>query len=436
MTLSNRFGAALLAVSLVTTIAAHDYIPGSKQVVPILLKGGDLYTVAGGTLKATDLLFENGRITQIGKNLTPPAGSEVLSAVGQLVYPGLIDAYTNLGLIEIGEARATNDLGEKERNSAEVAAHIAYNPDSELLPTVRTNGITTALVVPTGPLITGRSSLMNLDGWTKEDAAERLIVGVHLNWPQASVINAWWMEKSPEDQKKEMVENLATLRQVFIDARSYLTAKLADPNIKMDLRWEAIIPVLTGEQPLLVQADDYRQIEAAVNFAAELHIRMVLTGGRESWKLTDLLKRNNIPVIYGSVMGMPMHDDDEYDLPFKTPKLLQDAGVKFCIATFDTWNARNLPFHAGYAVAMGLSPDEALRSITLSPAEILGVSRDLGSLEVGKKATFIVSTGDILDELTAHVTRMFIEGRRVDLNNKQLELYNKYQVKHIELKKR
>ncbi len=429
MKLKDSVGSALLVVLLAASVAAHDYLPGSRQQLPILLKGGDLYTVSGGTLRATDMLFENGRITQIGHGLIPPSGAEIIDITGQFVYPGIINAHTNLGLIEIGEARATNDLGERERNCAEVAAHIAYNPDSELLPTVRTNGITTALVVPTGQLITGRSSLMNLDGWTKEDAAERMIVGLHLNWPQVSVINAWWMEKSSEDQKKEMVENQAALRQIFADARAYQAAKQADPNLKMDLRWEAIRPILTGEQPLLVQADDYRQIEAAVNFASEMRVRMILTGGRESWKLTDLLKRKNVPVIYGPVMALPMRDDDEFDLPFRTPKLLAEAGVKFCIATFDTWNGRNLPFHAGYAVAMGLTPDDALRSITLSPAEILGVANDLGSLEVGKKATLIVSGGDIFDELSSKITRMFIEGRRVDLNNKQLELYNKYQAK-------
>lgn len=421
----------LLGLLLVAgAVCANNIIPGAKQTHPILLKGGTLYTVSNEVMPNTDLLFDNGRITQIGQNITPPSGAEIVDAMGKFVYPGIIDAYSNIGLVEVGSIRATTDEGEVGKNNADVQSQIAYNPDSEIIPTIRTNGITTVLVVPGGSLVQGQSCLMNLDGWTREDAAEELRVGLHLNWPQAAIITAWWMERTPEEQKKEMEQNKAALGTLFDDARSYMIAKKADPSLPQDSRWEAMLPIFSGELPVYIYANDYRQIEDAVAFSKKYGFRMILTGGRESWKLISLLKENNIPAIYGNVDDMPLRPDDDYDQSFKIPKLLQDAGVKFCVATFDNWNARNLPFQAGYTVAFGLTKDQAIRSITLSAAEILGVAKDLGSLEVGKKATLFVSRGDILDPMSAGVTMEYIEGRKVDLDNKQLELYRKYLAKH------
>lgn len=417
-----------LAVLLLSSaIFAHNIVPGKKQTVPVLLKGGNLYTISHEVLPSTDLLFDNGTITSIGKDITAPAGAQVVDVTGMNVYPGIIAANTNLGLIEIDQARATNDQAEVGSNNPDVASHIAYNPDSEILPTIRSLGITTALIVPQGGLLSGRSCLLNLDGWTKEDAAEKLIVGLHLNWPQAAIITAWWMEKSAEDQKKDMEEGRKNLQQIFNDARAYSVAKRADPKVKIDSRWEAMLAVFTREIPVFIAANDYRQIEQAVHFAREQNIRMILVGGAESWKATKLLKENDIPVILGPTAAIPFRSDDDYDQAYKLSRLLNEAGIKWCMSPGGaSWNSRNLPFYAGFASAFGLSKEAAIRAITLSPAEILGVEKDLGSLDVGKKATLVVSKGDILDPITAGVTKMWIGGRQIDLDNKQTQLYRKY----------
>ncbi|MCC7430064.1 amidohydrolase family protein [bacterium] len=415
----------LVSFSL-SNVFANDYVPGKKQEKPILLKGGNLHTVKNGTLEKTDLLFENGKITQIGKNLQNPS-AEVIDVSGKEVYPGLIDASSTLGLIEIDAVRATNDLSEVGNINPDSYTHIAYNPDSELIPTVRVNGITTSHVIPEGELIAGHSSLMNLDGWTKEDANEKLDVGLHVYFPRFAIINAWWMDKSADEQKKQNQEQLEKLDKVFSDAKSYFTDKTANPKLEKDSRWEAMLKVFTKEIPVFIHADEYRQIEKAVSFAKKYDFKMVLVGGKESWKLTELLKENEIPVILGKTQSLPMREDDDYDLGFKIPKLLSEAKVKFCLSSERaSWQSRNLPFLAAQTVAFGLSKDEALKSITLSVAEILGVEKNLGSLEIGKKATIIVSEGDILDGISQKVVYEFIEGKKIDLNNKQKELYVKY----------
>lgn len=433
MKTSRFFTAAFTLCSIAVawlSAGAHNITPGKKQSEPVLLKGGTLYTVSHGVLPSTDLLFEDGRITSIGKGIVAPAGAQVVDVTGLNVYPGIIAANTSLGLIEIGAARATNDLSEVGQNNPDVAAHVAYNPDSEILPTVRSNGITTALIVPQGGVLSGRSCLLNLDGWTKEDAAEQLIVGLHLNWPQASIITAWWMDRSAEDQKKDMEEGRKNLFEIFANARAYSVAKQADPKLKIDSRWEAMLPIFTRELPVFVAADDYRQIEQAVQFAREQNVRMILVGGSESWRATQLLRENKIPVILRPTAAKPFRSDDDYDQAYKLAQQLQDAGVQWCMSPGgSSWSARNLPFYAGFAVSFGLNKESALRAITLSPAEILGVDSQIGSLDIGKKATLVASEGDILDPITAKVTKMWIGGRRIDLDNKQLQLYRKYSQK-------
>lgn len=420
----------LLSLFVSSLALANFYVPGKKQDHPILLKGGDLYTVSGGVLAQTDLLFENGRITEIAKNVSAPANTEIIDVSGKRVYPGLIDGASTLGLTEIDAVRGTLDKNEVGNITPEVQSHIAYNADSELTPTVRSNGVLTALIAPEGGTISGRSSLINLDGWTKEDAMEKMNVGVHINWPRASISTAWWIEKTPEEQKKEMAENRLKLRDAFESARAYATAKKAGTLTQTDLRWEAMAPVFDKQLIVFINANDMRQIQEAVKFALEQDIRIVIVGGAESYRVAPLLKQHNIPVILGRTQAQPTREDDDYDLAFKLPKLLREAGVSFCLSyNYSSWGSRSLPFQAAQAVAFGLDRETALRSLTLSSAEILGVEKDLGSLEVGKKATIVVSDGDILDPITQRVVHAFIGGRKVDLNNKHKQLYEKYRAK-------
>jgi imidazolonepropionase-like amidohydrolase len=422
----------LAGVLLLLTAApglAHDYTPSPSQAAPVLLAGGDLYTVSGGVLPATDLIFEGGKITAIGKDLEPPAGAEVVDVAGHRVYPGLVGMISTLGLTEIGAVRATDDEAEIGDVTPEAAAHVAFNPDSELIPTVRNHGITTVQVVPLGSLLRGRSFVTHLDGWTKEDAGLVLEEGLWLSWPRAAVATAWWVRATPEEQKEEMQEQRDRLNEAFDQAEAYHKAKAETPALPVDVRWEAMLPVLAGERPLYVEADDYRQIVEAVAFAERRNLDLVIAGGRDAHMLAELLAEHDVPVILETVQALPMRQDDGYDTPFRTPALLHAAGVRLVIAEAGSWSGRNLPFQAGQAIAFGLPEEAALRAMTLTPAEILGIADRQGSLEVGKDATLFVSKGDVTDALTQDVTHVWIEGRRIDLDDKQRELYRKYEEK-------
>lgn len=412
------------------TLQAYDEIPGKLPGHPVLFKGGDLYTVANGVMPATDILIDGDKITAIGKDLTAPPDAEVIDVTGQRVYPGLIDPATVLGLIEIDEVRATDDRSEVGRIHPEVQAHVAYNPDSDIIPTIRCNGITTALIVPRGGVIAGRSSLMNLDGWTWEDAGVKLDLGLHVNWPRERILTAWWMQRTAEEQRKDNAENRRQLTKAFADAKAYYLARQAGVDKGLDERWEAMTPLFTGDMKLFINADDYGQIEQAVHFAKDNGFKMILVGGKDSWQLTDLLRENDIPVVLGRVLELPAREDDPYDMAYSVAGILARAGVKICFSSeYDATGVRNLPFQAGEAIAYGLDPETALRAVTLTTAEILGVADQIGSLETGKKATIVVSGGDILNPLTAKVRMVYIDGRPVDLNNRNLELYNKYRTR-------
>lgn len=419
----------LAAVLMVSPCVGSDEIPGAAQDRPVLLRGGDLYTITGGVLRSTDLIFSDGRIVAIGANLEAPAEAEIIDVRGMNVYPGLIGAQTTIGLVEISAVRATRDMEEVGKVTPEVAAHVAYNPDSEIIPTVRANGITTVQVTPTGSLVRGRTFVTHLDGWTKEDAGVVLVEGISMQWPSAAPARGWWVSTPEEKQLEAMAEERRRLRQLFDDALAYAAAREAGDEIEIDLRLEAMRPLLSGDLPLYVDADDARQIREAIAFTREYEIEMVLVGGREAYKVTDLLARHDIPVIVGEVHALPMREDDDYDQAYKLPAQLHEAGVRFALSLPSSWGTRNLPLQAGHAVAYGLPKDVALRSITLEPARILGIDATQGSLETGKDATLFVSKGDVMDTLGHRVTHMWIEGRRVDLDNKHKELWRKYDAK-------
>jgi len=422
---------ALLLVSLLLPVAAlaHDLVPGKPQSKAILLKGGDLYTVSQGVLPGTDLLFENGKITKIGKSLAAPDGAEVVDVTGKRVYPGLIAPATMIGLRDIDAARPTRDDTEVGRIHPEVSAHIAYNPDSEITPTVRNHGIAVAQVAPQGPLLRGRSFIVNLDGWTKEDAAVRLSDGVFLAWPDVAAPESGKPSKDGLSNRQKAEDARLELRRAFDDARAYMLGKKAGTLSGTDLRWEAMIPVLEKAQSLYVVANDARQIVEAIDFARSQNVKMVLVGGAEAYRAAAQLKAGGIPVILRDVIERPLRQDDDYDLAYRLPALLHEAGVKFCLGTDGSWQVRNLPLQAGQAVAYGLPQDAALRAITLSTAEILGVGAELGSLDVGKRATLFIQRGDAIDNLGGPVERMWIDGREVNLDDRQKRLWEKYRQK-------
>lgn len=414
---------------------ASPEIPGAPQPQPLALVGGTIHPISGPAISDGAIVLEGGRIKALGAADVVPEGCRRIAIPGRHVYPGLIDAGTELGLVEIPSIRATVDRTETGSLNPNVRAQVAFNPDSELLPVTRTNGILTVLAAPAGGLVSGVSAVMHLDGWTWEDMALKPAAGLHVAWPRMSPFRSRFFETSDDDQAAERERGLRELRQLLVDARAYQSAlraasagKRAAPD--HDARLAAMAPVLSGELPIIVAADDLRQIQAALAFASAEKLKLIVSGGYDAAQAAEMLKSHGVPVIVGGVHRLPQRADDAYDAAFTLPERLRAAGVTFCIsAATEASQSRNLPYHAATAAAYGLPADEALKAITLYPAQILGVADRIGSLEVGKDATLIVTTGDPL-ELTTEVEQAFIQGRAVDLSNKQIKLWEKYKEKY------
>lgn len=421
---------------------ASDQIPAPPQDHPIALVSGTIHTVSGRTIENGTVLFIDGKITAVGTEVELPDGTEQIDVSGKHVYPGLIAANTRLGLLEIGAVRATRDVAEVGDIKPNVRAEVAINPDSELLPVTRANGITLANTIPMGGLIAGTSALMMLDGWTWESMTLQSPTGLYVDWPFMGVREAPWIEKSKEDQIKERDEQIQKIKDAFADARAYAKAKAAEekkgvPYHDTDLRWEAILPILNKEVPVLLHAHGLRQIQAALDWAVAEDVKTILVSGEDAVRVTDMLKAHDIPVIYERTHNLPSRRWEPYDVYFTGPKKLYEAGVQFCIAgsgnTFEAPHERNLPYQAATAAAYGLPKEEALKAVTLYPAEILGVGNRVGSIEEGKDATLIVTDGDPLEIMT-HVEIEFIQGRKIDLTSRHTQLYEKYKTKYEQLR--
>ncbi len=418
---------------------ASDNIPAKAQDHPIALTGATIHPISGPDVEGGTIIFDKGKIVAIGTNVQLPPNTEVITLTGKHVYPGLISSATTIGLTEIGEVRATVDVRETGTINPNIRAEVAVNPESELIPVARANGITLAAATPDGQLIAGTSAMIMMDGWTWEDMTLRAPLAMNLSWPEMNIVHAWWMRKSDEEQKKERDTRLKELAEAFRDARAYMNAKKAEsdkglPYHNVDVRWEAMIPVLEGKLPVVVWASDVQQIEAAVAWADQEKIRIIIGGGHDAWRVTDLLKSRNIPVLAGGIHRLPERRFEEYDEPEMLPMKLYNAGIRFAIITEDeSPHERNLPYQAARAAAFGLPRDIALRSITLSPAEIFGVADRVGSLESGKDATLIVTSGDPL-EIRSNVVMEFIQGKRIDLSSRHTRLYEKYREKYSRLK--
>jgi len=407
------------------------------QDKPIAIINATIHTVSGGVIEDGTVLFTDGVIRAVGAaHLRGGSHERIIHAKGKHVYPGMIAASTVIGLAEVASVRATLDYAETGDVSPEVRAAVSVNPDSWLIPVTRANGVLTVGVMPQGGTIPGRASVMRMDGWTWEDMALRDDAGLVINWPRMRNITAWWMTKSEGDQDKERAEALAKLDDTFDRAAAYFAAKAADDSTPTDVRYEAMRGVMQRGAPVFVRAQELEQIQSAASWSAKRKLRCVIVGGRDAHLAADLLKKHDISVIVGGTLRTPRRSDSNYDEAYALPAKLDAAGVRWCLAgggnAFSAANERNLPDHAGMAVAFGLDPAAALRSITLSAAEILGVDDTLGSIEVGKAATLFIADGDIL-EITTSVEAAFIDGRQIDLSNKQTALDAKYRDKYRQL---
>lgn len=430
--------AAVMVFILAAAISVASEIPAKSQDHPIALVGGTIHPVSGPVIENGTIVFDKGRITAIGANVEIPQGAEKIDVRGKHVYPGMIDARSNIGLTEIGAVRATNDITESGSVNPNMRTDVAINPESELIPVTRANGVTTALTLPDGGAISGRAAAINLDGWTWEEMTLKSPVGLVVNWPSMTINHAWWERRSEDDQKKAREKALDEIRDAFRDARAYAKAKQSETGDKVpyhnaDIRWEAMMPVLDGTMPILMNAEEIQQIEGSVAWAEKEHVKLILLGGYDAWRVTNLLKAKDIPVIVSPIERTPWRSWEAYDDPATLPKKLFDAGVRFCIAgEGGASNERNLPYHAAMAASYGLPKEEALKSVTLYPAQILGIADRVGSLETGKDATMIVTTGDPL-EIMSNVEMEFIQGKNVSLHSRHTQLYEKYKEKYRRL---
>jgi imidazolonepropionase-like amidohydrolase len=428
-----RVALGLVGLCVIATAQASDTMPAPPQAKPIAIKGATIHPVSGPDIPAGTIVFDNGKITAIGAEAAVPAGAEVIDGTGKHVYPGLINANTVLGLVEIGAVRATVDVEEAGALNPNVRSITSVNPDSELIPVARAAGVLTALSVPEGGIISGQSAVLRLDGWTPEEMTVLSPAAMHLRWPSLTIDRRPRARKSVKDQLKEMEKAQKQIRDAFQIARAYWqTRKNPGPDFKSDLRWEALMPVFDAKLPLFVHASTLAQIQAALAWAKEMQLKIVLVDGDDAWRIAPQLKESDVPVILGPTTSLPPRRDDDYDSAWTSAAKLQQAGVRFCIASNGRGaetNERNVGYEAGLAAGYGLPKEEALKAVTIYPAQILGVADRLGSLETGKAATLIVTNGDPLDFPT-QVEAAFIDGRKIDLSNRQTRLRDKYREKY------
>jgi imidazolonepropionase-like amidohydrolase len=423
-----------LTITLITMLLAaraqETVYPAPKQKVPVLITNATVHVGNGQVLNNTSVLLTDGKITQVGPSVTAPAGAETINGQGKHVYPGLILTASNLGLVEVNSVRASSDVREIGELNPSVRSLVAYNTDSKVTNTLRSNGILLANIVPEGGVISGSSSVVQLDAWNWEDAAYKTDAGIHLTMP--SLIPRPVTLRAPfpgaVDPIKLGLEQVDRIKSFLAEAKAYNTETT---HGETNLKFAAVKGLFDRSQKLYVHANTVKQLLIALDFVKQYGIDVVIVGGSDSWQIADLLKQNNIAVILASAHNLPTLDDDDVDQPYKTAAMLQKAGVLFAINDEDgQTRGRNLPFIAGTGVAYGLTKEQALTAITLNAAKILGIADKTGTIEVGKDANVVIAIGDILDMRTSIVTDAFIQGRKINLDNKQKQLYERYKHKY------
>ena len=425
----------VLVCSFCSALYAQDDIYPAKEYKGILfITNGRIHVGNGQVIESGTIKIENGKIVQVGQNIPVPADNvKVINAQGEEIYPGLILPVTDVGLKEIANSvRGSDDFQELGDLNPNIRSIVAYNTDSKIINTLKSNGILLAGITPQGGDISGSSSVVQFDAWNWEDAAYKMDVGIHLNMPtfivrpRRSAILAG--APPPADPTKESLEKIDRLKSFFRQAKAY---SQETTHKETNLKFEAVRGLFDKKQKLFVHGDQVKQILIAIDFVKEFGFDVVIVGGSESFMIADLLKQNNIAVILQEEHSLPAMEDDDVDQPYKTPARLQQAGVLFALNdSHEESRYRNLMFNAGTAAAYGLTKEQALQAITLNSAKILGIDDRTGSIEPGKDANIVVSKGDILDMRTSIITHALIQGREVSLENKQTQLYQRYLYKY------
>lgn len=405
-------------------IHAQRPVPASKQSQPIAITNATIHTATGLVVQNATLVFDQGKI--VGINAGIPSNAKIIDATGKHVYPGFILVNNSLGLVEIAATKATVDTEESNTIVPEVRTLIAFNTDSHVIPTVRTNGVLLTQPVLSGGVFRGTSSVMNLDAWNWEDAVVAKDNVIHLSWPQ---VRRSTDEKRNKDLAEMRSRNLNEIKSLFARAKSY------QPNSgTKDYKLEAIKPALTGGKTIFVDVTTASDALEVLAFAKEHQLKkVVLLGDSQLMGALDEIKKSGFPIIVTNPHSLPPNNSSSPRIQYEFAKMVSDKGILHGLdysARKDFSDSRNLPFLAGTTAAYGLDKEKALQSITLNLAKMLGIDQNYGSLEVGKSATLFISDGDALDQLTNQVTHAFIDGRELDLNNHQKELYRRYKEKY------
>lgn len=404
--------------------------PAPKQSLSVYLMHATIHLGDGRVLQDATIGFENGKIIFLEERpsfKTDETMGKVIDCTGKHIYPGIVALNTRIGLAEIEAVRATNDYAEVGAYNPNVRSIISYNTDSRVTPTVRSNGVLYAQTVPVGGTISGTSALVQLDAWNWEDALVKED-GIWLQWPSMVTRGGWWGEPEPLKNNKEYDKQVGAIKDYFTEAKSYADGAAHE---KENLRFEALRALFAGKKKLFVRVHRAQEILHAIQLAEEFKLQLVIAGGSESWLIADVLSQKKIPVVLSETHDLPASEDADIDQPYKTPALLQKAGVLFALSIPNGfWQERNLMFMAGTAAAYGLTKEQALAAITINPAKIIGADSSIGTLDKGKAASLIVSDGDVLDMKTSNIIYAFIDGRMIDLNNKQKELNEKFKKKY------
>ena len=431
---------SLVAICFLANARSQETVyPAPKQTTTTAITNATVHKGNGEVIENATIIITDGKIAAVGKDVAVPAGAITVDAKGKQVYPGLILPVTDLGLVEMPSVRATTDVQELGELNPNIRSIVAYNTDSKIINTLRSNGILLAGITPQGGLISGSSSVVQLDAWNWEDAAYKTDEGIHFNMPSlmprarfGGFGGGGGRGGGPQDAQtdpvKEGLEKVEKIKNFFYEAKAYAAAPAHEET---NLKLAAVKGLFDKTQKLYVHANTVKQMLVALDFIKEFGFDVVIVGGSDSWQIADLLKQHNVSVILNQPHSLPTLEDDDVDQPFKTAAMLQKAGVLFSITDDDgQTRGRNLAFNAGEAASYGLTKEEALQAITLNAAKILGISDKTGSIEVGKDANIVISQGDILDMKTSIITDAFIQGRKIDLTDKHKQLNERYNQKY------
>jgi imidazolonepropionase-like amidohydrolase len=428
----------VLAFLVATSAFAQSVIPNNPgKKLTFAIRNATIVPVTSPAIPNGTIVFANGVITAVGANVSIPANATVIDGTGLFVYPGLIDSGSHVGLVEIESVPGTVDTAELGDINANSRAEVAVNPHSNVIPVTRVNGITSVVTEPEGGIISGSSAMIQLAGWTPKEMTLKAPLAMHIHFPRlrtAAFDEVPQDEEAAKEATKNYTKQIDKLRDTFRDAQAYAraaAARTSHPDVKRfdrDLILEALVPVVEGREPVVMHANLERDIRAAIKFADEFKLKVILADAEDVAKVIPELKSHNIPVILGPILSLPPREDDPYDLVYSNAKTLFDAGIPFAIQSLDAHNARNLPYQAAACAAFGLPKDAALRAVTIAPAQIFGMADRIGSLETGKLANIIVTDGDPL-EIVTHVKRLFIGGEDISLDTNQTLLYEKFKAR-------